>query len=91
MRFDPLATFLVVFAIGAVLGFAFHRFLGRGWISRHVASGRHDLVTSALVGVAGGFIGYHVAALMRLGAGWPQLAGAAVGALAILWIWRAIR
>ena len=91
MRFDPTTTFLIVLAIGVVLGIVFDRYLGRGWLARQVTSGRHGLVTSALVGVAGSFVGYHIAMLLRLGAGWPQLLGAAVGALVVLWVWRMAR
>jgi uncharacterized membrane protein YeaQ/YmgE (transglycosylase-associated protein family) len=29
--------------------------------------------------------------LMRVGAGWPTLIGAAIGALVVLWVWRMIR
>jgi uncharacterized membrane protein YeaQ/YmgE (transglycosylase-associated protein family) len=48
-------------------------------------------MTSALVGIAGSFIGYHLAILLKLGAGIPQLLGAALGALVVLWVWRMIR
>jgi uncharacterized membrane protein YeaQ/YmgE (transglycosylase-associated protein family) len=91
VRFDPTTTFLIVLVIGVVLGLVFDRFLGRGWLARQVTGGRHSLVTSALVGVAGSFVGYHIALLMRVGAGWPTLIGAAIGALVVLWVWRMIR
>lgn len=91
MRFDPTTTFLIVLVIGVVVGLVFDRFLGRGWLARQVTGGRHSLVTSALVGVAGSFVGYHIALLMRVGAGWPTLIGAAIGALVVLWVWRMIR
>jgi uncharacterized membrane protein YeaQ/YmgE (transglycosylase-associated protein family) len=90
MRFDPTTTFFIVLAIGAVLGLVFNRFFGRGWLARQVTGGRHYL-TSALIGVAGSFIGYHLAIMLRVGAGWPQLIGAALGALAVLWLWRMAR
>jgi uncharacterized membrane protein YeaQ/YmgE (transglycosylase-associated protein family) len=90
MRFDPTTTFLIVLLIGAVLGVVFDRFLGRGWLARQVTGGR-QFVTSALVGVAGSFIGYHLGLLFRLGAGLPQLVAAAAGALVVLWVWRMIR
>ncbi|MBX9828566.1 MAG: transglycosylase [Xanthobacteraceae bacterium] len=87
MRFDPTTTFFIVLVIGAVLGLVFDRLLGRGWLARKITGGRQYL-TSALVGVAGSFIGYHLAIMFKLGAGWPQLLGAAIGALVVLWVWR---
>jgi hypothetical protein len=91
MRFDPTTMFLLVLLIGVVIGVVFDRFGGRGWLSRQVSGGRHVLVTSALVGVAGSFIGYHLAILLRLGVGLPELLGAAVGALVVLFLWRMVR
>ncbi len=91
MRFDPTTTFLIVLVIGIVAGLLFDRVVGRGWLARQISGGRHALATSALVGIAGAFIGFHLAMLFRLGAGAPQLIGAAIGALAVLWLWRLIR
>jgi len=51
------------------------------------------MVTSALVGIAGSFIGFHVAALLALSAGrgyFPFLL-AALGAALVLWLWRIMR
>ena len=58
--------------------------------SRQISGGGQVLVTSALVGVAGSFIGYHLAIMLRLGTGLPQLLGAAVGALVVLFLWRMV-
>ena len=91
MRFDPTTMFFIVLLIGAVIGVVFDRFGGRGWLSRQVSGGRQVLLTSALVGIAGSFIGYHVATLLRLGIGLPQILGAAVGALVVLFLWRMVR
>ena len=91
MRFDPTTTFFIVLLIGAVIGLVFDRYGGRGWLSRQVSGGRHVLVTSALVGIAGSLIGYHLAIILKLGAGVPQLLGAAVGALVVLFLWRMVR
>jgi uncharacterized membrane protein YeaQ/YmgE (transglycosylase-associated protein family) len=50
------------------------------------------MVTGALVGIAGSFIGFHLAALLGLGvAGIGLYLGAAVGAAAVLWLWRVMR
>jgi len=91
MRFDPTTTFFIVLLIGAVIGIAFDRFRGRGWFARQVSGGRNTLVTAALVGIAGSLIGYHVAMMLRLGSGAPQLVAAAAGALVVLFLWRAVR
>jgi uncharacterized membrane protein YeaQ/YmgE (transglycosylase-associated protein family) len=91
MRFDPTTMFFLVLAIGAVVGFVFDRYRGRGWFARQVTGGRNAMLTGALVGIAGSFIGYHVSMMLRLGSGLPQLIGAAVGALVVLLIWRAVR
>ena len=91
MRFDPTVTFLLVLLIGIVIGLLFDRFAGPGWLSRQFAGARRGLMTSALVGIAGAFIGYHLAILLKLGAGIPQLLGAALGALVVLWVWRMVR
>ncbi len=87
---DPIVIFLLVLVIGAVLGVLFDRFSGRGWLSRQF-TGTGGMVTSALVGVAGSFIGFNLATLFKLGAGAPRLIGAAVGALVVLWLWRMVR
>jgi uncharacterized membrane protein YeaQ/YmgE (transglycosylase-associated protein family) len=50
-------------------------------------------VTSALVGIAGSFIGFHLGALTKLassGSVAPFLA-AAIGAVLVLWGWKALK
>jgi uncharacterized membrane protein YeaQ/YmgE (transglycosylase-associated protein family) len=91
MRFDPTVTFLLILVIGAAVGLVFDRFAGPGWLSRQIAGAQRGIVTSALVGIAGSFIGYHLAGLFGLGRAVPALIGAAVGALVVLWVWRAVR
>ena len=91
MRLDPTTTFFLVLAIGAVIGVVFDRYAGRGWFARQVTSGRGALLTGALVGIAGSFIGYHLAIMLRLGTGVTQLIGAAVGAVVVLFLWRTVR
>jgi uncharacterized membrane protein YeaQ/YmgE (transglycosylase-associated protein family) len=91
MRFNPTTMFFIVLLIGVVIGVVFDRFGGRGWLSRRISGGGQALVTSALVGVAGSFIGYHLAIMLRLGTGLPLLLGAAVGALVVLFLWRMVR
>lgn len=88
---DPVVIFLLVLLIGAVIGVLLDRFVGGGWFSRQFAGGTRSMVTSALVGIAGSFIGYNLVVLLRLGTGVPRLIGAAVGALVVVWLWRMVR
>ena len=87
---DPTATFLLVLVIGIAAGLAFDRFAGPGWLSRQIAGKNRMMVTSALVGIAGAFVGHQVLVLIGI-AGYGALAGAVVGALAVLWAWRMVR
>jgi uncharacterized membrane protein YeaQ/YmgE (transglycosylase-associated protein family) len=83
----PAITFLIVLAIGIAAGLVFDRFAGPGWLTRQIAGSTRSVVTSALVGVAGAFVGFNIAVLLGLAA----LIGAAVGAAVVLWAWRTIR
>jgi uncharacterized membrane protein YeaQ/YmgE (transglycosylase-associated protein family) len=57
-----------------------------------MAGGRRADLTSALVGIAGAFIGFHLVALFLLAAGVGGLfLGAAAGAALVLWGWREIK
>jgi uncharacterized membrane protein YeaQ/YmgE (transglycosylase-associated protein family) len=50
------------------------------------------MITSALVGVAGAFFGYHVAMLLALGGGIvASVIAAAAGAAVVLFGWRMAR
>jgi uncharacterized membrane protein YeaQ/YmgE (transglycosylase-associated protein family) len=46
--------------------------------------------TSGLVGIAGSFVGYHLALLIGI-VGYSALLVAVIGALAVLWGWRTVR
>ena len=49
-------------------------------------------ITGALVGIAGSFIGFHLAGLLGLALGGIGLyLGAAAGAAAVVWLWRVMR
>jgi uncharacterized membrane protein YeaQ/YmgE (transglycosylase-associated protein family) len=91
MNLDPLVVFILVLLIGVVAGVIAQRFLRRSWLSQ-ITDGRRAVVTSALVGVAGAFIGFHIAALI-FASGEPiaLFLGAIVGAVLVLWGWRAFR
>ncbi len=89
---DPLLTFIVVVLIGIVVGIAIQRMARASWLSRQIAGGARAELTSALVGIAGAFIGFHIAALVALSAGMTLLFIAAIiGAVVVVWGWREIR
>lgn len=84
---DQLLHLLIIIAIGALAGLAFNRY-ARSWLSRFGLTAKSD-VTSALVGIAGAFIGYGIAAAVVVGSGRVLAYGAAIaGALVVLWVWR---
>ena len=55
---DPVMTFFLVLIIGIVAGVLFDRLAGPSWLARQFSGSTRGIITSALVGVAGGFIGY---------------------------------
>ncbi len=82
-----LAHFLIVVVIGVAVGLFFNRY-ARTWLSR-LGSTTHSDVTSALVGIAGAFIGFHLAVILGLLPTPLMLYLAAViGAFIVLWLWR---
>lgn len=90
---DPVVGFLVVTFIGIVAGFLAQRIWRASWISEQIAGRHRGTVTSALVGIAGSFIGYHLGVSLKL-AGNGSIAlfiAAAIGAALVLWGWKAIR
>jgi uncharacterized membrane protein YeaQ/YmgE (transglycosylase-associated protein family) len=88
----PVVTFIIVLLIGIIVGIAAQRMARASWLSRQIAGGRRAGLTSALVGIAGAFIGFHIAAIVALSAGMIVLfAAAAIGAAVVLWGWREIR
>jgi uncharacterized membrane protein YeaQ/YmgE (transglycosylase-associated protein family) len=86
----PGAVFLLLLIIGIAAGLLFDRFAGPGWLSRQIAGGNRTLVTSALVGIAGSFVGYHLALVLGL-LGLGALIVAIIGAVVALWAWRTVR
>jgi uncharacterized membrane protein YeaQ/YmgE (transglycosylase-associated protein family) len=86
---DPIVTFLLILVIGTVAGILFDRLAGPSWLARQFSGSTRGIFTSALVGVAGAFVGYHIAALLALGGGLvAELIAAAAGAAVVLLIWR---
>lgn len=86
---DPAATFLLVLAIGVGAGILFDRLAGPSWLARQFSGSNRGIITSALVGVAGAFVGYQIAVLLALGGGMVTTVIAAVlGAAVVLFAWR---
>jgi uncharacterized membrane protein YeaQ/YmgE (transglycosylase-associated protein family) len=90
MTLSPTVTFLIVLAIGVLAGLLFDRFAGPNWFKRQIVGAMPSMITSALVGVAGAFVGFHLAESLKLTA-YAALGGAVVGAAAVLFGWRTAR
>jgi uncharacterized membrane protein YeaQ/YmgE (transglycosylase-associated protein family) len=89
---DPLITFLLILAIGIVAGLLFDRLAGPSWLARQFSGSTRTLITSALVGIAGAFVGYHIGVLLGLGGGIvTAIIAAALGAAVVLYGWRTAR
>ncbi len=86
---DPAVTFLLILVIGIAAGILFDRVAGPSWLTRQFSGSTRGIVTSALVGIAGAFVGYHIAGLLALGVGLvTALVAAAAGAAVVLFVWR---
>jgi uncharacterized membrane protein YeaQ/YmgE (transglycosylase-associated protein family) len=64
-----------------------------GWVAEKVTSSDHGIITNLIVGVIGAFIGGFLAGLLEIPivGFWRTLIAAAIGAIILLFIWRAIR
>ena len=83
-----LANLIIILIIGIVAGLAFNRY-ARSWLARLGDTTRSSDITSALVGIAGAFIGFHLGVILGLLPSPAMLYLAAViGALVVLWLWR---
>ena len=87
---NPWAIFLILLGLGIAAGLIFDRLVGPGWLTRQIVGSTRMLVTSSLVGIAGSFIGGHLAGLIGI-RGYGAFVGAMVGALAVQWGWRMLR
>ena len=86
---DPTTAFILVIVIGIAAGMLFDRFYGPSWLARQFG-GQRSSATTSLIGVAGAFIGYHLALMghmIGLGASIGFI-GAVIGAGLILMLWR---
>jgi uncharacterized membrane protein YeaQ/YmgE (transglycosylase-associated protein family) len=89
---DPVVTFLLVLIIGITAGLLFDRLAGPSWLARQFTGSTRGIITSALVGVAGAFVGYHIALLLALGFGVVAVViAAAAGAALALFAWRMVK
>ena len=83
-----LAHLIIIVIIGIVAGLVFNRY-GQSWLAGSVGSTRRTDITTALVGIAGAFIGFHIGVVLEL---LPlplmQYLLAVIGALVVLWAWR---
>ena len=90
---DPAIVFIIVLLIGIIAGWLAQWIARTSWLSKQITGTGRVYATSALVGIAGSFIGYHIALLLKLSASGSivPFVAAAVGAAVILWGWRVIR
>ncbi len=86
---NPVVRFLLVLVIGILAGVLFDRLAPPSWLARQFAGSNRGIITSALVGVAGAFVGYQVAVLLALRGGLvTSVVAAVVGAAVVLFAWR---
>jgi len=84
---NAFANLLIILIIGIIAGIVFNRY-AQTWLSRQFITRQSD-VTSALVGIAGAFIGFHLGVIFGLLPSPMMLyITAIVGALVVLWAWR---
>jgi uncharacterized membrane protein YeaQ/YmgE (transglycosylase-associated protein family) len=87
---DPAVTLVLLLGIGIVAGILFDRVAGPGSCKRQVSGSTPILATTALVGIAGSFVGYHLALLLTL-TGYAAFIGAIIGAAVVLYGWRMVK
>ncbi len=80
-----IVTFIVLVAIGVIVGLAFNR-RGRSWLGRQVA-GAGD-ITYCLVGIAGSFMGFHIGVILELLPSILLYVVALAGAALTIFLWR---
>jgi uncharacterized membrane protein YeaQ/YmgE (transglycosylase-associated protein family) len=87
---SPAGTLLLILIIGVVIGLLVYRYAGANWLS-HLTGSRRGQVTSAIVGIAGAFIGYNLAILFGAVGSAVTMIFAAVGAAVLVWGWQTIK
>jgi uncharacterized membrane protein YeaQ/YmgE (transglycosylase-associated protein family) len=80
---QPGVGFFTMVLIGALAG----------WIAERITASDHGILTNILVGIAGAFVGVKLAEIadVQVFGFWRTLVAAVVGALVLLFGWRAIR
>ncbi|HWK00934.1 MAG TPA: GlsB/YeaQ/YmgE family stress response membrane protein [Xanthobacteraceae bacterium] len=80
---DPTIGFFSMLLIGLLAG----------WIAEKVTASDHGIFTNLIVGIAGSFVGAKLAEVMQIQVFgfWRNLGAAAIGAVILLWVWRAIQ
>ena len=80
---QPSVGLLAMLIIGALAG----------WIAEKITASDHGIFTNILVGIAGAFVGGKLAEVLQLPVFgfWRTLVAAIIGAILLLWVWRAIR
>ena len=63
---DPALMLLLILLIGIAVGLLMYRYAGSRWLTQFTST-RRGYLTSALVGVAGSFTGYHLATIAAAG------------------------
>ena len=84
-----ILNLITILVIGLVVGVGFHRY-GRTWLSSKTAGlTGASIVTYALVGIAGSFMGFHIFVILGL-LPTPLMLyiGAVIGAVLTVWLWR---
>ncbi|MBX3520328.1 MAG: GlsB/YeaQ/YmgE family stress response membrane protein [Xanthobacteraceae bacterium] len=79
---NPAAGFFLTLIIGIIAG----------WIAEKVTASNHGLFTNLIVGVAGAFVGNKLAEIAQIPVYgfWRGLISASVGAIILIFVWRAI-
>ncbi|MBX3515154.1 MAG: GlsB/YeaQ/YmgE family stress response membrane protein [Xanthobacteraceae bacterium] len=79
---NPAAGFFLTLIIGLIAG----------WIAEKVTSSNHGLFTNLIVGVAGAFVGNKLAEIAQIPVYgfWRGLISASIGAIILIFVWRAI-
>jgi uncharacterized membrane protein YeaQ/YmgE (transglycosylase-associated protein family) len=85
---QALVNLVVIILIGIIAALVLGRY--RPGLASRVTGGARQLdVTASLVGIAGAFIGFQIGVVLELiPLPLMQFVLAAVGALAVLWLWR---
>ncbi len=80
---QPQVGFFMMLLIGVLAG----------WVAEKITASNHGLLTNLLVGVCGAFVGGKLAELVSIPVYgfWRTFFAAIVGAVLLLWVWRAIR